>query len=224
MSQEITIKAAPRSERGSANARRLRRTGRVPATVYGYGESVSISIDTKDLGALFRGESGQNTIFKLEIEGGESTAAILREMQRDPVKGRVMHADLSRIRLDKATRVTVPVHLKGEPRGVKTDGGILEFHTRELLVECLPGDIPDSFTVDVSDLGILHHISVKDLPASERVKILADPELVIASVLPPKMEVEAAAPAQSETAEPEVIKKGKGEDEGTGSPEKAPQK
>lgn len=224
MNQEITIKATPRSGRGSADARRLRRTGWVPATVYGYGDTVAISINAKELSVLFRGESGQNTIFKLEIEGGESSAAMLREMQRDPIKGRLLHADLYRIRLDKVTRVSVPVHLTGEARGAKADGGILDFHTRELLVECLPGDIPDSFTVDVSDLGITQHVSVKDLLVNQRVKIMADPELVIASVLPPKMEAEVAAPAPAEAAEPEVIKKGKGEEEGAAPAEKAPQK
>lgn len=224
MNQDITIRATTREARGSAEARRLRRSGFVPATVYGYGDSVAVSINAKELSALFRGGSRQNTIFRLEIDGGEPAAAMLRELQRDPVKGRLLHADLYRIRLDKATRVTVPVHLHGDARGVKTDGGILEFHTRELQVECLPGDIPRSFEVDVSGLGINQHISVKDLPADEKVKILADPDLVIASVLPPRMEVEEAAPVVAETAEPEVIKKGKGEEDAPASGEKTPQK
>jgi large subunit ribosomal protein L25 len=215
------VNAKGRDDRGKNAARRLRREGLVPGIVYGgKGGSIAIAVDPKALQKVLRSEAGRNTILKLDIAGAGATNAILKDLQVDPIKDSLLHADFYRIAMDVAIRVTVPINIRGEARGVKVDGGILELITREIEVECLPGDIPERIDVDVSDLGLNGALRVSDLPASAKVKILESPDQVVVHVVSVKEE-EAPAPAAvavegeaaAAPAEPEVLKKGKKEEE-----------
>ena len=220
---EIVISATNRADRGKNAARRLRRRGLVPGIVYGgKGENLAIAVDPKALQRVLRSEAGRNAILKLSIADHGSTNAILKNLQVDPVKESFLHADFYRIAMDVAIRVTVPIQVVGEARGVKVDAGILELVIREIEVECLPGDIPERIAVDVADLGINQSLRVSDVPIPAKVKVLQAADQVVVHVVAvkeeeaapaaaaaPAAEGEAAAPA----AEPEVIKKGKKEEE-----------
>jgi large subunit ribosomal protein L25 len=220
---EIVVSAASRTDRGKNAARRLRKSGMVPAVIYGgKGDNLAVSVDPKALHKVLRSEAGRNTILKLDIAGHGAANAILKSWQVDPVKENFLHADFFRIAMDVAIRVTVPIHAIGEARGVKVDGGILELVLRALPVECLPGDIPERIDVDVSDLGINQSLRVSDVQVPAKVKVLEAPDQVVVHVVAVKEEVApvtaAAAPvaegeAAATTAEPEVIKKGKKEEE-----------
>ena len=218
---EIVLNAEGRVERGKNASRRLRRKGLIPAVVYGgKDQAVSVSVDPKTLKRVLRSEAGRNTILTLDF-GGAKTSAILKSWQVDPIKENFLHADFYRIAMDVAIRVTVPIATKGEAVGVKVDAGILEVILREIEVECLPGDIPERIEVDVSDLKLNGAIRVSDLPLTAKVKILEDPDQVVLHVVSVKEEVApvaAAAPvaegeAAAAPAEPEVLKKGKKEEE-----------
>jgi large subunit ribosomal protein L25 len=192
----------------------------VPGIVYGgKGGSVAIAVDPKALQKVLRSEAGRNSILKLDIAGGGATNAILKSWQVDPIKESFLHADFYRIAMDVAIRVMVPVHVIGEARGVKVDAGILELIMREIEVECLPGDIPERIDVDVTDLGLNGALRVSDVPANAKVKILDGPEQVVVHVVSVKEEVVAPAAGTVEAeaaatpAEPEVLKKGKKEEE-----------
>jgi len=221
---EFVISATNRADRGKNAARRLRRRGLVPGIVYGgKGENLAVAVDPKALQRVLRSEAGRNAILKLSIADHGSTNAILKNWQVDPVKESFLHADFYRIAMDVAIRVTVPIHVVGEARGVKVDAGILELVIREIEVECLPGDIPERIAVDVADLGINQSLRVSDVPIPAKVKVLQAADQVVVHVVAvkeeeaapaaaaaaPVAEGEAAAPA----AEPEVIKKGKKEEE-----------
>ena len=220
---EIVISATNRADRGKNAARRLRRRGLVPGIVYGgKGENLAVAVDPKALQRVLRSEAGRNAILKLSIADHGSTNAILKNWQVDPVKESFLHADFYRIAMDVAIRVTVPIHVVGEARGVKVDAGILELVIREIEVECLPGDIPERIDLDVADLGINQSLRVSDVPMPAKVKVLQAADQVVVHVVAvkeeeaapaaaaaPAAEGEAAAPA----AEPEVIKKGKKEEE-----------
>jgi len=218
---EIVVSAKGRTDRGKNAARRLRREGFIPAVVYGgKGGNFAVAVDPKSLQKVLRSEAGRNAILKLDIAGQGVTNAILKSWQVDPIRESFLHADFYRIAMDVAIRVTVPIQVKGEARGVKVDAGILELIMREIAVECLPGDIPEHIDVDVSDLGINGALRVSDLPVSEKVKILEGADQVVVHVVSVKEEVVAApgvvAPVEGEAAapaEPEVLKKGKKEEE-----------
>jgi len=218
---EIIVTAKGRDGRGKNAARRLRRDGMIPGVVYGgKGENVAVAVDPKALKKVLRSEAGRNTILKLDIAGAGATNAILKSWQVDPVKENFLHADFYRIAMDVAIRVTVPVLVRGEARGVKVDAGILELIMREIEVECLPGDIPEHIAVDVSDLGLNGALRVSDLQVNEKVKVLESADQVVVHVVSVKEEVVAtpgaAVPAEGEAAapaEPEVLKKGKKEEE-----------
>ena len=219
---EIVITAKGRTERGKNAARRLRREGLVPGVVYGgKGENVAVAVDPKALKKVLRSEAGRNAILKLDIAGTGSTNAILKSWQVDPVKENFLHADFYRIAMDVAIRVTVPIHTVGEARGVKVDAGILELIMRAIEVECLPGDIPERIDVDVSDLGINGALRVSDIQVPAKVKILEGADQVVVHVVSVKEEVVAtpgaAVAVEGEVAaapaEPEVMKKGKKEEE-----------
>jgi large subunit ribosomal protein L25 len=217
-------------EAGTKNdARRVRRAGKLPATVYGAGkESLSVSVDPKLLGQILHSASGHNTIFDLALDG-EQTKAMIVDWQKDPIKGHLLHVDLKRIAMDKKMRVSVPIVLSGVPVGVKTEGGILEQMVREIELECLPADIPSSITVDVTALTFGQVLRVKDLPHGGTLHFITEEETPVAHVTHIK-EVAAPTPveeaAAATPAEPEVIKKGKQETEGAApaageKPEKA---
>ena len=219
---EIVVSAKTRADRGKNAAKRLRREGLVPGVVYGgKGENVAVAVDPKALQRVLRSEAGRNSILKLDIANAGSTNAILKSWQVDPIREKFLHADFYRIAMDVAIRVTIPIHVTGEARGVKVDAGILELIMREIEVECLPGDIPERIDVDVTDLGINGALRISDLAAPAKVKILEDADQVVVHVVSVKEEVAAApgaaAPVEGEVAaapaEPEVMKKGKKEEE-----------
>ena len=216
--EQITVEATPRDTRGKNAARRIRRAGQIPAVIYGgSGEPLAVAVNAKQVAGILRSESGHNTIFTVKLNGSEHKA-ILKDWQVDPAKGSLLHVDMLRIAMDVRMRVKVPVHTFGEPQGVKMQGGIFEMVTREVEIECLPSEIPDEFKVDVSGLMIGKQLRVADLLLDpQKIKLLTDPQRVIAHVVALRAEeekpVEAAAPTEAAPAEPEVIKKGKKEAE-----------
>jgi len=210
ISQEV-LEAQPRpaESRGKNEARRLRASGRVPAVVYGAKkDAVAVSVDPKHISKILRSASGHNTIFDLQV-GAEKTKAMIVDWQYEPLKGKLLHIDMNRIAMDEKIRVKIPIHLVGEAAGVKTQGGIMDQVLREVEVECLPADIPEHITIDVSDLEIGSNVRVSDLPVNPKIKILSDSDLVVAHVISPKEEKEPEPTVEAVVAEPEVIKKGK---------------
>ena len=220
---EILVDAKSRADRGKNAARRLRASGRIPAIVYGgKKDALAVSVDPKTLLKVLRSESGRNTILSLDLGDAGKASAILKSWQVDPVNEKFIHADFYRIAMDVAIRVKIPILAKGEARGVKVDAGILEVIMRELEVECLPGDIPERIEVDVTDLGLHGAIRVSELKVSDKVKVLDEADQIVVHVVSVKEEAApaaAAAPAEGEAAapatpaEPEVLKKGKKEEE-----------
>ncbi len=226
---EIVVAAESRSENGKNVNRRLRENGRIPGILYGVKKgTTAVAVSPKEITAILRSATGANTLFDLDL-GGKRHKVILKEFQMEPLKHGLLHADFYEVALDKALEVKVHVEVMGTPIGVKTQGGVLDFVTRELEVECLPMDIPEKFVVDVSELEIGKHIRVSDIKVSDKVKVLTEPDIVVVHVVAPRAEevapvaVEAAAAVEGVT-EPEVIKKGKvlaeGE-EAEAKPEKA---
>jgi large subunit ribosomal protein L25 len=219
--RDITVTAEVRASRGKNEARRTRRAGQIPAVLYGaYKDAVSVSVNPREILKIVRSSTGYNTIFNLAIEGGETTPVMLVDQQVEPVKGTLLHADLKRIDLTKRIRITVPVYTVGEPAGVKLQGGLLEVITRAIEIECLPDEIPESFSVDVSELMIGQSKRASDVALSASMKLVSAAETVIAHAVAlraeevaPAAEAAPVAEAGAEAAEPEVIKKGKKEDE-----------
>lgn len=215
--KEITVRATKRDGRGKNDARRARREGMVPVSVYGgEGEPVSAVAPLRELAAILRSESGHNSIFTIDVEGVGTSEVMFHARQIDPVRGRLVHADLKRLVKGQKIEVTVPVHLTGEPVGVREEQGVLEQLVREIEIRCDPRNIPDEFMLDVSHLGVHELLHVSDIPTDENIEILASPETVIATVGIIREEpVEAPAVTDEEApAEPEVIGKGKKEEEG----------
>jgi large subunit ribosomal protein L25 len=219
MAENIVVEGAPRAERGKNEARRLRQSGKVPAVLYGgKGEAITLAVNAKQVSSILRSESGHNTIFKVDL-AGKHEPAILKDWLVDPVSGKLLHVDLLRVAMDVRMKVKVPVHTFGEPAGVKVQGGIFEVVTREVEIECLPADIPTEFRVDVSELMLGKQVRAGELPIdTAKMKLLTEPERVIAHVVALKVEeekpAEAVAAEGATPAEPEVIKKGKKEVEG----------
>ncbi len=213
--KEITVQATQREGRGKNDARRARRDGMVPVAVYGgEGGSVAALAPLRELAAILRSESGRNTIFTLDIEGLGASEVMFHDRQVDPILGRLIHADLTRLVKGQKIQVTVPVHLVGEPIGVREEQGVLEQIIREIEIRCEPREIPDAFNIDVSNLGVHDLLHISDIPVDERIEILDAPETVIATVGIVKEEPVAAPAVEAEgPAEPEVIGKGKKEDE-----------
>ena len=210
---EIVVVAQGRTEKGKNVNRRLRTQGLIPGIVYGAAKkSVAVAVSPKEITTILRSASGENTLFDLELEG-KRRKVILKEFQLEPVKGQILHADFFEVALDRVIEVKVHVELQGTPVGVKVQGGILDFVTRELEVECLPRDIPEKIVVDVSGLELGKHLRVSDLKAPEKVKVLTEPDVVVVHVVVPRAEevavVAEVAPEVAAAAEPEVIKKGK---------------
>ena len=225
MRKEITVAAEVRTSRGKNEARRTRRAGHIPAVIYGsFQEPVSIAVNPRDITKITHSNTGYNTIFNLVIQGGETTPVMLVDRQVDPVKGTLLHADFKRIDLTKRLRVSIPVHTTGEAAGVKVQGGLLEVITRAIEIECLPDEIPEGFTVDVTELMIGQAKRASDVVLTGSMKLVSAPETVIAHSVALRAEevaeptaAEAAAAVTPEAgatpAEPEVIKKGKKEEE-----------
>lgn len=212
--KEITVRAQQRSGRGKNDARRSRANGLVPVTIYGgEGGSVSAMAPLKELAAILRSDSGHNSIFTLDVEGIGASEVMFHDRQIDPVRGRLVHADLKRLVLGQKIEVTVPLHLVGEPIGVIEEQGVLEQLIREIEIRCDPRNIPDAINVDVTNLGVHDVLHVSDIPADENIEILNEPETGIATVGVVREEPVEAPAAEEESAEPEVIGKGKKEGE-----------
>jgi large subunit ribosomal protein L25 len=219
---DAVLEAVKRDGRGKNEARRLRASGRIPGIVYGtrgdgqQPAAVSVAVDPKEVFRILHSDSGANTLINLRLDGGE-TRVMVKEYQVDPVTHALLHADFYQLAMDKAITVTVPIVLRGEARGVKIQGGLLDFVTREVEVECLPTDIPEHIDVDVTELMLNQSIRLRDLPQNDKWKPVSEPETMLVHVVMPKAEEAAAATTEAVAAtpssEPEVIKKGKDEKE-----------
>ena len=225
---EAVLDAVTRNTKGKNEARRLRAAGKIPATLYGAQKAgdkpapESVAVDPKPLMRILHSASGLNTLISLKLQGGDARV-LVKNVQLDPITNHLLHADFYRVNMDRKITVTVPVVLKGESRGVKQDGGVLDFVHREIEVEVLPANIPDSIEVDVTDLGIGDAVHVRDLAASAAWTPVSDADMMIVHVVTIRVVEEtpaaaatgaegaapAAAPAAAASAEPEVIKKGK---------------
>ena len=220
---EAILDASMRDSFGKNEARRIRAGGRVPAVLYGLTaesdsrEARPISVDPKALLRILHSESGANTLISLKLAGENDTRVLVKEYQLDPVSHQLLHADFYRIRMDRAIIVTIPVTVKGEPKGVKQQGGVLEFIRREIEIECLPGEIPEHVEIDVSELMLHQGVRVREIATDAKWTPKSDPDMMLVHVIMPKAE-EVAAPADAAAAapaapvEPEVIKKGKKEE------------
>ena len=223
---DTNLEATLRQERGKNESRRLRRSGQVPAVVYGdeSKQGVSIAVDPIAVIEILHSESGVNTLIGLTIDGGESSKVLVKEFQLDPISNDLLHIDFYKLTLDKAITVTVPVVLSGEAAGVKQQGGIVDFVQRDVQLECMPTAIPENIQVDVSELMIGQGVRLRDLLDEVTWTPVTDPDALLVHVVAPKVEEEPTdeEEATDETveseagAEPEVIKKGKTEeDEGS---------
>ena len=217
------VEAKPRQSGGKNDARRLRKSGLVPAVLYGAGlEPMNLAVDPKQINRILHSEQGHNTIFDMAA-GGDSGKVMIVDWQYEPIKGALLHVDLKRIAMDKLLTVSVPITMKGEAPGVKLQGGVLEQMLREVEIECLPADIPGHIDADVSQMVFGQTLRVSDLPRNDKIKFITDENQAVAHVTAVK-EVAAAAPVEgaevaATTAEPEVIKKGKQETEGEAAAE-----
>jgi large subunit ribosomal protein L25 len=238
---EAVLDAVKRNTKGKNEARRLRAAGKLPATLYGAQKAgdapapESVAVDPKPFMRIMHSASGMNTLITLKVTGGGDARVLVKNVQLDPITQQPLHADFYRVNMDRKIKVTVPVTLRGESRGVKQDGGVLDFVHREIEVEVLPANIPDSIEVDVTDLGIGDSIHVRDLAANAAWTPISDPDMMIVHVVIIKVVEEApaaaapgaegaAAPAAGAAvatpAEPEVIKKGKTDKAGEAKDEK----
>jgi large subunit ribosomal protein L25 len=219
---EARLEAVKREGSGKGLARQMRRQGRIPAVLYGGGpregkgpEAVPISVDPKALSRILHSESGANTLIALRLDDVD-TRVLVKEYQLDPITHQILHADFYRVAMDKAIQVTVPVVVKGEAKGVKQQGGLLDFVHRAIDIECLPGDIPEHVELDVSELMLGQSIRLRDVVQPARWRPVSDPDIMLVHIIAPRA-AEVAAPAEAVAAapaapvEPEVIKKGKAE-------------
>jgi large subunit ribosomal protein L25 len=218
---EAVLEATPREALGKNEARQTRRNGQVPAILYGStGQGAAapraIAVNPKALLKILHSDSGANTLISLKLAGEGDSRVLVKDYQLDPITHQVLHADFYRVRMDRMLQVTIPVIIKGEAKGVKQQGGLLEFVRREIDIECLPADIPEHVEVDVTDLMLHQGLRVRDIATDARWKPMSDLDLMIVHVIAPKAEeapaaAEAAA-APTAAAEPELIKKGKKEE------------
>jgi large subunit ribosomal protein L25 len=212
----LTIPSQPRDAFGKNASYRLRQTGRIPAILYGEGQtSVALVLDKKDVIRILKSDTGLNTLFRVTVEGGDRDVMI-KDVQIDPLSDCLLHADLIQIDMNKVVRVEVPIELIGDAVGVKTEGGFIDFMTRELMIECLPALIPERLTVDVSGLHLHQSIKVSEVVLPEGIKLITEPGAVVALVQVPheeKAEVAAVVEevVEGAAAEPEVIKKERAE-------------
>jgi large subunit ribosomal protein L25 len=218
---EATLEAVERTARGKNESRRLRVTGKIPAVVYGVKEAgVPIAVDPKGLTKILQTELGANTLIALKLPGGGNARVLVKEYQYDPVTHKLLHADFYKVAMDKVIRVTVTVVPKGEPKGVKQQGGVLDIVHRQLELECLPSDIPEHIEIDVTEMMVGQSVRVRDVATNAKWKAVSDPEMMLMHVIIPKVEEVPATPeavaaaAAAGPAEPEVIKKGKKDEEG----------
>jgi large subunit ribosomal protein L25 len=220
--ERVSIAAEKREAHGKGVARSLRRDGMVPAVLYREGRAQSIKLSRKELAKLINSAAGDQVMVDLQFTDGEKKLALLKDVQVDPIRGELLHTDFFEVSLTEKVRVSLHVTTVGEPIGVKRDAGILQHTLREVEVECLPDKIPGKVEIDITDLEVGQSVHVSDLQFGEGIKVLTDPGDVIVTVTAPAVE---AAPAEAEAvaaeaAEPEVVKKGKKEEEGEEKKEK----
>lgn len=226
--QRIDMEAARRDASGKGPARQLRRTGQIPAVLYGEGKSIALTLQALEIKRALKSGSGENALISLKITAAagaaETRTAILRDLQRDPITGEVLHADLFEISMNKPIRIRVPIAVVGEvPAGVK-EGGVLQHPLREVEIECLPAQIPDKIEIDASGLNVGDAIHLRDLKMGEGVRVIGDPDVALVSVAAPMSEekLEQLLAGTPEAKEPEVIGKSKEEGaEGAAEGEKA---
>jgi large subunit ribosomal protein L25 len=218
---EAILEAQKRDTFGKNEARRTRAAGHVPGVLYGGDgkEATAIAVAPKALLKILHSESGQNTLISLKLDGAGDTRVLVKDFQLDPVTHAVLHADFYRVAMDRLLQVTIPVIAHGEPKGVKQQGGLLEHIRREIVIECLPADIPEHIDVDVTELMLHQGIRVRDVATNPKWKPVTEPEAMLVHVILPKAEevvapVEGAVAAAAAPAEPEVLKKGKKDEEG----------
>jgi large subunit ribosomal protein L25 len=219
---EAILEATSRDTFGKNEARRTRRDGRVPGVLYGEGKAATpIAVEPRALLKILHSESGANTLISLKLTGAGDTRVLVKDFQLDPITHQVLHADFYRVALDKQLQVTIPITVKGEPKGVKQQGGILEFVRREVEVSCLPLDIPEHIEVDVTELMLHQGIRLRDVAINPKWTPITEPDAMLVHVIMPRAEEVAATPeaaagaaATATPAEPEVIKKGKKDEEG----------
>jgi large subunit ribosomal protein L25 len=227
---EAVLEATTRDTLGKNEARRTRAAGRVPGVLYGEGKDATpISVDPRSLLKILHSDSGANTLISLKMAGAGDARVLVKDFQLDPVTHQLLHADFYRVAMDKMLEVTVPITIKGEPKGVKQQGGILEFIRREIVVSCLPSDIPEHVEVDVSELMLHQGVRLRDVATDPKWQPVTESDAMLVHVIMPKAEeapaaTEAAAVTTAATAtapaEPEVIKRGKKEDEAEAKDEK----
>ena len=225
MSDTLTLPAEARERAGKGASRELRRQARVPAVIYGGSNGPSpVAVNPKELSSILHSRTGHNTIFNLDVQGKENTPVMIVDWQFEPIKESLLHCDLKRIDLTKRISVKVPVVAKGDPKGVKVQGGIHEIVTREVEIECLPDDIPEQFELDVSELLIGQSVRASDIALTGSTKLLSPADAVISHVVSLRAEETTAAATGGEApapaAEPEVIKKGKKEEAAPEAPAK----
>jgi large subunit ribosomal protein L25 len=208
------LKAETRTATGKKVAKDLRGKGLIPANVYKQGKgAVSLQVSNEDFQQILRTKAGENVIITLKVSGAAKDKTVLiKEIQREPIKDGILHIDFNEISLTEALKVDVPLVSRGEPVGVKVDGGVLEHVMRELHIECLPTEIPEKIEADVSGLKIGDAIFVKDIKVPGSIKVLNDPELIAMIVKAPKVEVPKEEVVAEGAAEPELIRKKKEEE------------
>jgi large subunit ribosomal protein L25 len=211
---DATLEAVKRETRGKNEARRLRVAGRIPAVVYGgqNQEPLAVSVDPKILSRILHSDTGVNTLIDLKVDGGATDRVLVKDFLLDPIHHKLLHADFYRLALDKKITVTVSIHVKGEAKGVKLQGGVLDFPNREVEIEVLPTEIPEHLEIDVTELTIGQGVRLKELADGANWTPVSDPDTLLLHVVAPRAE-EAAPEAAAAPAEPEVIKKGKPEKE-----------
>ena len=218
MRRDIKITAELRDTRGKNEARRLRARGMAPAVVYGPGnDPVPVAVSPKEVHSILRSSSGHNTIFNITLGDAQQPVMII-DWQHDPIKGKLLHIDMKRVDPNKRMNAKVPVHTTGEPHGVKIQGGLHEIITREIEIECLPDDIPEGFTLDVTEMKVGQNLRASDVPLAGSMRLVTAPDTVISHVI--AVRVAATEETVAAVAEPEVIKKGKKEEAAAGEKDK----
>lgn len=224
--EKIALTAQVREKAGKGVARGLRRNQMVPAVLYSHGKSMPISMGNKDIKRILNTEGGEHALISLTLEGAKDKTdrmALIKDYQMDPVNGSLIHVDLMEVAMNEKVRIPVAVHIVGTSVGVK-EGGIFQYGLRQLDVECLPNQIPDSIEVDITALKVNESLHVRDIKVVPGVKILADPDATVATIQPPisdaKLEamLTATPAAAAEGAEPELVKKPKKEGEAAAAP------
>jgi large subunit ribosomal protein L25 len=217
MAQQANLQAATRTDTGKGAARSLRRDGKVPGVIYGHGRTPeALTVDTNALNKMLIGISAATTIVDVAIDGRAPVKALIREIQRDALRpAQILHLDLYEVQADETITLEVPIHLIGIPDGVRNFGGVLDHVLRDLEIEVLPADIPDHVELDVTALTIGHSLFVRDIQIA-KFQVLNDPDTPVCTVVAPRAEEAPAVVEEVATAEPELIRKPKAEDEDEG--------